>query len=722
MRSNKTGSKAQRRVAPMTAATSADARTDQRVGVKAMMRRFAGIAFRKLAALTHRAYRIARVRWRRQWREHLPVVVVLVAGAALSTGGYFASQIYLDRADEHEFLREAEHHVNVVRNAVNQHLDAVQTTAQLFSTGEFEADRWSFYEFTAGVVLDVPGLQPFPGIRSFAGMQSLQWVPYVPHEKRTAFEEKAQQDGLFGFSISEHVPGTGLVKAADRPAYLPVYYAEPTERSEALLGFDMATIPAVLEALERARDTASLTVTEEIPFMIGSDIRRSVMVIQPVYRGRSVPASVDGRRTAIKGFVVGMMSVSGIVDSTVGLYTTPAWLDMYLYDESARADGGLLHYRPSQLRRTQSWPLTLREVKRGRNKIDEHKVGDHRWSIVVAPVPGRVNFESSGTPYGIAAFGAVLTLILANYFVTQRQRRRLIEEKVAERTSELSAANKTLAKEVQERKRVARALQSAKEEAEIANHAKSGFLAMISHELRTPLNAIIGFSEILNEEMFGPLGHKKYSGYVRDIKSSGQHLLGLINNILDLTKVEANEFSLRRQTINLAESIDEVLRLFDGQARAAAQLIELDLEEPLPGLHADPGAIRQILINLVSNALKFTPDGGLIVVAAKLDGSGRMTVSVSDNGIGIAKEHIDGVFQPFSQVDSSLARKYEGTGLGLPLTKSLVQLHGGTIHIESVPRHGTTVYVTFEKDMVVKQGDDEQRPRTAKLDHRMDLH
>jgi signal transduction histidine kinase len=610
----------------------------------------------------------------------------------------------------------------VVQNAVDQHLEAVRTTADFFSTGEIEIDRWSFYDFTIAQLPDIPGFKPFPGIKAFPGIESLQWIPYVPHDKRAAYEEKAQSDGLFGFSISERNSGTGLVRAAERPAYFPIYYVEPTDGNEGLLGFDMATIPVVLEALERARDAASLTVTQEMAITIGDEVRRTVMAIEPVYRGRSVPASEDGRRTALKGFVVGMVDAASILDTTVGLYTTPAWLDMYLYDDSARADGGLMHYRPSQLRRSQSWPITLGEVKRGRHESVDHEIGDHSWSIVVAPVPGTGNFETGRTPYGVAAFGVVLTLILANYFVTQRNRRRLIEEKVAERTSELSAANRSLANEVQERKRVARALRNAKEEAEVANHAKSGFLAMISHELRTPLNAIIGFSEILSEQMFGPLGSTKYSGYVKDIANSGQHLLGLINNILDLTKVEANEFNLRRQTMNLAEAAEEVLRLFDSQARAAAQLIELDLEDPLPALHADPSAIRQILINLVSNALKFTPDGGLIALSAKLDGDGRLTISVSDNGIGIPQEHIDGVFQPFSQVDSSLARKYEGTGLGLPLTKSLVQLHGGTIRIESVPRHGTTVFVTFGKDMVVPLGDDDKRRRVADLDRRMDMH
>jgi len=647
---------------------------------------------------------------------------VLAVGAAISFGGYMASRIYLDRAAQHDFDRQASHHVKVVRNAVKQHFDAVQTTAQIFATDAIEVDRWNFYDFTVGQFPEYPGIEPFPGVRSFPGIQSLLWVPYVPRDRRAAYEEKAQFDGLFGFSISERGSGTSLVRAPDRPSYYPVYYVEPTDGNEGLLGFDMATIPAVLEALERARDTATLTVTQDTSITIGTEGRHGVMAIAPVYRGRSVPASVDGRQAALKGFVVGMIDPARIIDTTVGLYTTPAWLDMYLYDQSARADNGLLHYRPSKLRRTQSWPLTLGDMKRGRYKSEEYTVGDHRWSIVVAPVPGRIPFETSGTPYGVAAFGALLTLILANYFITQRNRRRVIEEKVAERTAELSAANRTLAREVQERKRVARALQNAKEEAEIANHAKSGFLAMISHELRTPLNAIIGFSEILNDEMFGPLGHKKYAGYVRDIRNSGQHLLGLINNILDLTKVEANEFNLRRQTMDLADAIVEVLRLFRGQARAAGQMIEVELEERLPFLHADPGAIRQILINLVSNALKFTPEGGLIVVSAKVEPGGQLTMSVADNGIGIPAEHLDGVFQPFIQVDSSLARRYEGTGLGLPLTKSLVQLHGGTIRIDSAPRHGTTVYVTFEKDMVLPRDGDDGRSVRADLDSRMDLH
>jgi len=677
--------------------------------------RYAAMALQWAAARSHRLYRLLRVRWRRSWHEHLPVVIVLAAGTALSTGGYLASRHYLETDVQQKFDREASHHVKVVQNAIDTHIEAVRSATQFISGSEGEADRWNFYDF-AKAKFDFENTPYFPGI------ESLLWIPHVPHEQRAAYEEKARTDGLFGFTVTERNFSAGIVEAKDRPEYYPVYYAEPTQPNEKLLGFDMASIPAVLEALVRARDTASLTVTQDLPIAVGEEIRRTVLVVDPVYRTRSVPTSAAGRRAALKGFIVGLIDPADIVDRTVALYTTPAWLDMYLYDDSANGEGDLLHFRPSPLRRSESWPITLSAVQRGRHMNVPHKVGDHGWSIVVSPVPGRMDFKTDATPYGVAAFGGLLTLLLAGYFVTLRNRRRMIEEKVTERTAELSAANRSLANEVQQRKKVARALRKAKEEAEVANHAKSGFLAMISHELRTPLNAIIGFSEVLSAQMFGPLGDEKYSGYAEDIRSSGRHLLGLINNILDLTKVEANEFNLRRQNMNLAETIDEVLRLFESQAQDAAQSIELDLEKPLPVLNADPGAIRQILINLLSNALKFTPEGGLVGISARLDDNGGLTISVTDNGIGIAQEDIDGIFQPFSQVDSSLARQYEGTGLGLPLTRSLVELHGGSIQIESVPRHGTTVCVSFDRDMVIPQDDRESRRSSAGSDSRIDLH
>lgn len=671
-------------------------------------------ALQKTAAIAHRLYRVLRVRWRRSWHEHLPVMIVLAAGTLLSLGGYLASRHYLEIDAQHEFDREASHHVRVVQNAIDTHLEAVQSATRFISGGEVEVDRWSFYDF-AKAKFD------FDNTRAFPGIQSVLWIPYVAHEERAGYERKARADGLFGFTVTESNFGEGLVEANDRPEYFPVDYAEPTEGNEKLLGFDMASVPVVLEALERARDTAALTVTPDLPIAVGNETRHAVLVVDPVYRKRPVPASVDGRRAALKGFVVGLINPADIVDRTVALYTTPAWLDMYLYDGTAGGEGDLLHFRPSPLRQSESWPITLSAVQRGRHMNEAHKVGDHGWSIVVSPVPGRMDFKTDATPYGVAAFGGLLTLLLAGYFVILRNRRRMIEEKVAERTAELSAANRSLANEVQQRKKVARALRKAKEEAEVANHAKSGFLAMISHELRTPLNAIIGFSEVLSAQMFGPLGHEKYTGYSEDIRSSGRHLLGLINNILDLTKVEANEFNLRRQDMNLAEVIDEVMRLFENQAQEAAQAIDLDLEKPLPLLHADPGAVRQILINLLSNALKFTPEGGLIGISARSDDDGGLTITVADNGIGIAKEDIDGIFQPFSQVDSSLARQYEGTGLGLPLTRSLVELHGGTIDIESAPQQGTTVRVTFEKDMVIPQDDTEPRRSEEGSDERVGL-
>jgi signal transduction histidine kinase len=317
-------------------------------------------------------------------------------------------------------------------------------------------------------------------------------------------------------------------------------------------------------------------------------------------------------------------------------------------------------------------------------------------------VPGTENSGSNLVPQGIGIIGVLLTSLLFLYLISTHNRRRLIEATVTERTAELSATNTSLKNEVRQRRRVEHELRAAKDQAEIANRTKSEFLAMISHELRTPLNAILGFSEILSSEMFGKLGDSKYRGYAEDIMSSGEHLLGLINNILDLSKVEAREFELDDEELDISEAINEALRFVADKAKEMKISVKTDIPAYLPLLRADERAIRQILINLLSNAVKFTPERGRVIVGAEIGGNGSFVLSVSDTGIGIPADHIERVLQPFAQVDTSLARKFEGTGLGLPLTKSLVELHGGILELDSRPDEGTTVRVIFDRSRVVE--------------------
>ena len=235
--------------------------------------------------------------------------------------------------------------------------------------------------------------------------------------------------------------------------------------------------------------------------------------------------------------------------------------------------------------------------------------------------------------------------------------------------------------------------QAARQVAENSNRMKSEFLANMSHELRTPLNAILGFSEVISQETFGP-GLPRYRDYARDIHGAGSHLLSLINDILDLSKAEAGKLELHPEDVDLNGLIHEAVRLMRG--RAAEQDLRLSIElSPLPALMIDRLRVKQVLLNLLSNAVKFTPDGGQVTVEAECDASGDIVICVRDTGIGIAADQQAVVFEPFQQIETSMSRKYQGTGLGLSLVKSLMELHGGSVRIESVPQKGTAIFITF---------------------------
>lgn len=270
----------------------------------------------------------------------------------------------------------------------------------------------------------------------------------------------------------------------------------------------------------------------------------------------------------------------------------------------------------------------------------------------------------------------------------------------------LTEAFNAMLKEIEDRDtrltRKSEELDKSRQVAESASLAKSQFLSNVSHELRTPLNAIIGFSTMLNEQTFGPLGDPKYTEYSRDIMDSGRHLLDVINDILDLTKAETGKMSVTFSALVLAKIIEKALRIVSGQAHLRRIDIYTDLPEKLPKIIADRVRLVQILLNLLSNAIKFTPEGGKVVIRARSEagknGVHYFTLEVEDNGIGMTEEQIRKAFSSFNQADTGLNRKYEGAGLGLPLTKRLVELHHGKIKIESTHGQGTTVTVRLISD------------------------
>jgi PAS domain S-box-containing protein len=246
--------------------------------------------------------------------------------------------------------------------------------------------------------------------------------------------------------------------------------------------------------------------------------------------------------------------------------------------------------------------------------------------------------------------------------------------------------------DITDRKSAENALRRAQLDAEMANRAKSQFLANVSHELRTPLNAIIGFSEVMKDELMGPLGAKIYKEYSGDIHESGRHLLAIINDILDLSRVESGQATLNESEIEVPQMIEACLILIRGKADTGALTVATDMAPRLPAVYGDERLLKQALLNLLSNAVKFTPRGGSVKVKAGLTGDG-LDISVIDSGIGMSASDLEQVARPFVQLENWLVRKYEGTGLGLSIVKAFCELHGGSLQITSEPGRGTTTTI-----------------------------
>ncbi|MFZ0694335.1 MAG: PAS domain S-box protein, partial [Alphaproteobacteria bacterium] len=258
--------------------------------------------------------------------------------------------------------------------------------------------------------------------------------------------------------------------------------------------------------------------------------------------------------------------------------------------------------------------------------------------------------------------------------------------------------------DISNRKKIEEQLRFAKEQAETASQMKSRFLANMSHELRTPLNAIIGFSQLMEQQVLGPLGNKQYLDYVRYVVEGGRHLLEVINDILDLAKIEAGKVELKETTVDVRKIAISTVQLVAERVSKGNLTLRVSMTDGLPCVCGDKRLIRQMILNLLSNAIKFTPAGGAITIRGQVV-DGLLQIAVTDTGIGMAPHDIRRALEPFGQVDSHLVRNHEGTGLGLPLVKSLIELHGGHLELTSHVGTGTTVSISFPADRLISVAD-----------------
>lgn len=305
----------------------------------------------------------------------------------------------------------------------------------------------------------------------------------------------------------------------------------------------------------------------------------------------------------------------------------------------------------------------------GASGVREIEFQDGRWAQV----------HERRTPAG----GLVMTAVDITALKMREAERSRGEDALRDAVNRLEASKAQLSE-------LARNYETEKLRAVEASRAKSEFLANMSHELRTPLNAIIGFSEIMSQELFGPIGATSYKGYVNDILTSGRHLLDLINDVLDMSKIEAGKMVLYREALEVGPLVEETFRLVRNRAETAGLMVFADIEDDLPRVEADERALKQILLNLLSNSVKFTPAGGRVTVIAR-EQDGGVKVTVEDTGIGINAEDLGRLASPFEQVESQQSKTTAGTGLGLALSKAFVELHGSDLTIESAPGEGTRV-------------------------------
>lgn len=458
---------------------------------------------------------------------------------------------------------------------------------------------------------------------------------------------------LFSRNLFRH---NTYIKRINAMPDMVVRYVYPLQGNEEILGLDYNQVPDQREAAYRARESGQTIVSGPLYSVQGDYV---LIARAPVYLAEDVGDKKSGSFWGLISVVIDVKSV---------------------FEEA-----GL-------------WDTQYRIAIRGRNEygetgtvfFGEEAVFDNPSSVLLIDLPG----ES----WQIAAVGKSLddTLPLSILII------RLVGSGAC-----LFIIVFTLlrVRYLRERMRNRSQLERALIEAEQSSRVKSEFLANMSHELRTPLNAIIGFSDLLMSKSQARLSEEKCTEYAQDINQSGKHLLDIINDILDLSKVESGKFMTHIEAIAIQEILDHCMRLTREAARSGSLSLVNDIPEELPLLLADGRMIKQILINLMSNAIKFTPAGGRVVISGCIKPSGALEIKVSDTGIGMAKEDIDMALQPFGQIGSYLVRRQQGTGLGLPLVKGFVELLGGEFHIFSTIEEGTEVSITFPAELVTKDED-----------------
>ena len=518
----------------------------------------------------------------------------------------------------------------------------------------------SFFEASSNVDSNEFKIYTAPILRNHSFIQALSWNPRVSDSERKSYEENIKNNFYPGFSFIEKSMDGQMGRAGSRAEYIPVYFIEPVQGNEKAWGFDLASNPTRLKSLNEARDNGMPLATDKITLVQEKQSQAGVLIFVPFYGNDGIPETRSERRRKLNGFISGVYRVGDLVNKMI-VPSLSKGLTLAIFETSEISEENKLYGKIIE-----NSPLQMKE---------HINFSGRTWTIVWQ---GSSNFENGlsiiyAIGVGIGVLG--LFIFIAIIFELNSSRTRLIEHEVSIRTHDLEEAHKKL--------------EISKIEAEKANQAKSLFLANMSHEIRTPMNAVLGYSQIL-------LRKKTLDNDTKDaiktIDSSSKNLLKMINEILDISKIEAGKMELNSIDFDLNELINSLSSLFEVRCKEKKlQWAVHGFSNPVP-VHGDETKLRQVLVNLLGNAIKFTSEGEVLFTVTALE-KDQYRFNITDTGRGIPLEAQEKIFDAFQQGEAGNING--GTGLGLAIAKKQLQLIGSDLFLESKENEGTKFYFTI---------------------------
>ena len=605
------------------------------------------------------------------------LAAIITIGLLVSALGTWA--IYLT-ASEGERARAAELETAIVQAIRSEAEDAVGLAmgAATFLTAVPDVSADAFSRFAAAWRVPV-GSSP--------AVRALAYVRKVRSSDLPAFENRVREAHAGGLRAG--YPAFDLFPRWDRPVYFPAWLVEPVAARHGVYGYDLGSDPARLAAATEAAGTGMARMSQ--PIVLSQDMHHqetSSLILAPVYApGATAPVSIDN--PLLLGFAgVGFSPGRALVAALSGQALDEGDIGVSITDVGQTAAETAAETDAMLLFSTRPGPSAAGTVGTANLIEADLTVAGRTWRISIDPGSNGLLGEPGLLALMILAVGLAFTAALAALVNRVLDSQTLMATRVEEATHSLRLT--------------AEDLRRSRDEAYAANSAKTEFLARMSHELRSPLTPILGFSEMIRDSVMGPIGSAIYRDYAESIHKSGSHLLAIVNDLLDLSKLEAGRQSLQEAIIDPVELVTDLVQLNASAVNAAGLALVNTTERGAEDLRllADPRLVQQMVQNLISNSMKFTPTGGRVTISVGYSAEGCPTLSVHDTGIGMTADEVERARQPFAQIENVFHRQHEGAGLGISLVEGMMHLHEGQLDIESSPGAGTTARLVFPTSRV----------------------